>query len=93
MKKCISLLLSLFLAMGCSKNNSIDSVTYQSTLLVNNTYNIGKWKLATLVIGKVVQSLTPAQIAYVKYYKEDLKFSDSDGSMGTWRIPASTRVS
>jgi len=88
MKHYIPLLLSFFLLMGCSKNSDTDPITDQSSFLVNNSSTQGKWKLSSLKVGSVVQSLTPSQKAYVKHYTADLKFSDTDGLLGTWSMPS-----
>jgi hypothetical protein len=88
MKQFIPLLLSFFLLMGCSKKSDTDPITYKSSILVNNSLTQGKWKLSSMKAGSVVQSLTPSQIAYVKHYTADFKFSDTDGLKGSWSMPS-----
>jgi hypothetical protein len=73
--------------MGCTKNNSTDSISYQSSVLVNNSSSLGKWKLSSLKVGTVVQALTASQLAFTKQYTADLKYSDTDGLKGTWSMP------
>ena len=87
MKIVVPTFLLMLLLMGCSKNDSNDPITAQSYFLVNNSSNIGKWKLTAFKIGTTAQGLTPTQAAYVKRYSADLKFSDTDGLVGTWSMP------
>jgi hypothetical protein len=55
--------------------------------LTKNISGIGKWKLSNLSISFVSQSLSPVQANYTKQYTIDGKFSDTDGSIGTWSMP------
>jgi hypothetical protein len=86
MRQTISLLI-IVLLMSCTKNNSTDSISYQSSVLVNNSSSLGKWKLSSLKVGTVVQTLTASQLAFTKQYTDDLKYSDTDGLKGTWSMP------
>ena len=79
-------ILMFLLIMGCTKNGSTDPINYQTSVLLNSSSGLGKWKLSSLKFGTVVQNLTASQIAYVKHYTADLKFSDTDGLIGTWSM-------
>jgi len=87
MKHYILILFSLLLMMGCSKDGYKDPVTKQISILVKNSSSTGKWKLSSLKKGTVPQVLTATQLAYVKSYTADFKFSDTDGLKGTWVMP------
>ena len=86
------MLLSLFLVMGCAKNEPADPISIQSNILVKNASSAGKWKLSVLKIGTAVQSLTGSQLTYTKQYTVDSKFSDTDGFVGTWYMPTANTM-
>lgn len=87
-----SLFSLLFLLMGCSKNDSLDPITVNSSFLVSNTYGIGKWKLTTLKSGATNLALTATQSVFTKRYTPEHNFSDTDGSIGTWSMPTADQL-
>jgi hypothetical protein len=92
MKIYISFVVFAMLLCNCTKNSSEDMIIVQKNLLSKNTSGIGKWKLSSLSISLVSQSLSPVQSAYTKQYTIDGKFSDSDGSIGSWSMPDPTTL-
>ncbi len=88
----VPLFLLLFFA-GCSKDGADPVATQQNDLTLIQGPGIAsskntKWQLSVIYIAGVSQNLTASQKAYQKKYAVDGKFSDTDGLIGTWSIPA-----
>ena len=91
--KFIFLSLIPFFFAGCSKDGADPVATQQNDLTLIQGPGIAssknsKWQLSVIYIAGVSQNLTASQKAYQKKYAVDGKFSDTDGLIGTWSIPA-----
>ncbi|MBU6158569.1 MAG: hypothetical protein KGP35_06010 [Bacteroidetes bacterium] len=96
MRKILSLTIVVICFIGldsCKKKDNtppVDPIVELKRSLTNNGSKT--WKLNKLFLNAQTQQLTPAQKTYTKTYSSDGKWSDSDGSSGTYLVESTTRL-
>jgi hypothetical protein len=86
----------LFSIMSCAKKEIISELDFQKNLLAGSgSYQNTKrtWKIDSLTLNGAAYKLSTIQKRYTRTFSRDGSYTDSDGVIGTWDMPAITELS